>query len=288
VKIRNALIVYNKPLYQLLILEARDPHYRRLIQSRHVATKNWQKVYEQHRESLEGVERTLRLLGVAVDQVFRKDLKKIGRYDLVITVGGDGTVLEAGHFIRDQILLGVNGVPTESTGALCHTRLENFLGTMIDVMTGKKKPIPVTRLQVRIGKKTVAPLALNEVLFANRSPAGTSRYLLQIGKHKEEQKSSGIWIATGAGSTAALKSAGGRVLPPSYPGMQYIVREPLIQRNKKYRLYKGILNKSESITLIPTTRQSAVFIDGNHIEIPVEYGERVVVSAAGRPLKMVL
>jgi NAD+ kinase len=291
-KIQNALIVYNKPLYQLLILEGRDPYYRKLIQARHHTTLHWKKVYQQQSESLEGVDRTLRLLGIATDRVYRKDLKKIGRYDLVITVGGDGTVLETSHFITDQILLGVNGVPMESVGALCHTRLETFLGTMIDLMTGAVKPIRVPRLRVRVGRKTLAPLALNEVLFANRSPAGTSRYWLQIKsrakKQKEEQKSSGIWIATGAGSTAASKSAGGRILPPTYPGMQYLVREPLIQRGKKYNIIRGILNKTESITLSPTSRQTAVFIDGNHIEIPVEYGESVTVSARGRPLKMVL
>jgi NAD+ kinase len=288
VKIQNALIVFNKTLYQLLILEGRDPHYRKLIQSRHLATKNWQRVYEQQRESLAGVDRTLQLLGIATDRIYRKHLKKIGRYDLVITVGGDGTVLEASHFIDDQILLGVNGVPMESAGALCHTRLETFLGTMIDLMTGKKKPVRVPRLQVRVGKRIIKPLALNEVLFANRSPAGTSRYLLQIGKNKEEQKSSGIWISTGAGSTAASKSAGGKVLPPMQQGMQFVVREPLMQFGNKFKLIKGIIGKSESITLTPATRQSAIFIDGNHIEIPVEYGDRVTISARGRPLRMVL
>lgn len=287
-KIQNALIVYNKTLYQLLILEGRDPHYRKLIQSGRGPAKNWKRVYEQQRESLEGVDRTLRLLGVATERIYRKHLKKIRGYDLVVTVGGDGTVLETSHFIDDQILLGVNGVPMESVGALCHTRLETFLGTMIDLMTGAKKPIRVPRIQVKVGKKSVPILALNEVLFANRSPAGTSRYLLQIGGQKEEQKSSGIWVSTGAGSTAASKSAGGKVFPPTHGGVQYVVREPLMQFGRKFKLVKGIIRKSESITLIPATRQSAVFIDGNHIEIPVEYGERVVVQATGRPLRMVL
>ena len=291
-KIEKALIVYNKTLYQLLIVEGRQPHYRKLVQSRHFATENWKQANEQQMESLEGVDRTLRLLGISTDRVYRKDLKKIGRYDLVVTVGGDGTVLEASHWVGDQVLLGVNGVPMESIGALCHTRLETFLSTMIDLMTGALKPTRVTRLKVRVGKKTLVPLALNEVLFANRSPGGTSRYWLQIHsrgkKHQEEHKSSGVWIATGAGSTAACRSAGGEVVAPETPGMQYLVREPLIQRGKKYKLIKGLLKKTESITLIPTTRQSAVFIDGNHIEIPVEYGEPVTVSATGRPLRLVL
>lgn len=287
-KIQKALIVYNKPLYELLVLEEKNPYYLGLLKRSHPSTKNWVTVYEQHRETLQGVQSTLRLLGIRTETVFRKDLKKIGPCDLVVTVGGDGTVLETSHLIFDQVLLGVNGAPSESTGALCHTRLSTFLGTMIDLMTGEKRPSRIPRLKVRVGRDTLRPPALNEVLFANRSPAGTSRYIIQIGKKREEHKSSGVWMATGAGSTAAIRSAGGRVMAPTWGGLQYLVREPLLRPGLKMDLKKGVLKRNESITLIPTTRQSAVFIDGNHIEVPVEYGEKVVVRTGGRPLKMVL
>ena len=49
-------------------------------------------------------------------------------------------------------------------------------------------------------KKTVA--VINDVLIAHKNPAATSRYLLELNKTKEEQRSSGIWIATPMGSTA--------------------------------------------------------------------------------------
>ena len=287
-QIKKALIVYNKPLYQLLILEQKDAHYRRLFKQRHPATKNWTVAYDQHKETLEGVYRTLVLLGIPTTQVYRKDISKIARDQLVVTVGGDGTVLETSHFIDQQILLGVNGAPVESTGALCHTRLETFLTTMVDLMTGKLKPTRVPRLKVTIGKKVLPQPALNEVLFANRSPAGTSRYLIQIGKQIEEHKSSGVWVATGAGSTAAMRSAGGKVQKANVGGMQYWVREPLILPGNKLKILKGSLAPGKKISFTPTTRQSAVFIDGNHVEVPVDYGDKVTVSPNYKALKMIL
>lgn len=286
-KLENALIVYNKPLYQILILEEKNAYYRKLLKTKHPSTHNWVRIYDQHRETLEGVYRTLMLLGIRTKEIYRKELKKIGPSDLVVTVGGDGTVLDASHLMEKQLLMGVNAAPIDSRGALCHTRLETFLTAMVDLMTGVTQPIKVPRLKIQVGKKVLPTPALNEVLFANRSPGGTSRYLFQLGSRKEEHKGSGVWISTGAGSTAAMRSAGGKALKPNFPGMQYWVREPIMTSGPKPKLLKGVLPKGKRLTLMPTTRQSAVFVDGNHIEVPVEYGEKVIVSSNFKPLKMV-
>jgi len=287
-KINKVLVIYNKPLYQQHILETKDPPYHRLLKNKHPTTRNWKKVHQQHHRTLEGVMRTLNLLGLSTDSVYRKEIKKIGPYDLVITVGGDGTLLEASHHLEKQVLLGVNGTPMDSMGALCRARLDNFLGTLIDLLDGDLKPQKVPRLRVKVGPKILPDPALNEVLFANQSPAGTSRYFIQVGKRSEEHKSSGVWIATGAGSTAALSSAGGKKMRVSHAGMQYLVREPFAMPGKKLRLTGGILPKGKKLVLTPTMRQAAIFIDGNHIEIPIPYGEKVEITSNWKPLKMVL
>lgn len=48
--------------------------------------------------------------------IFRSDLSKpITDVDLVVTVGGDGTLLQASHLMDDSIpVLGVNSDPTQS------------------------------------------------------------------------------------------------------------------------------------------------------------------------------
>ncbi len=288
IRLRRALVVYNKPLYQLHVLEKRDAHFQKLLRKKHSTTKNWRPVYEQHHRTLEGVQRTLELLGIDVDLVFRREFKKIGNYDLVVTVGGDGTFLEVSHFLSHQLLLGVNAAPMDSTGALCFARIDNFLSTLIDLLTGELAPKILPRLKVKIGKKTLDCPVLNEILFAHKNPAGTSRYILQLGNSTEEHKSSGVWVATSTGSTAAIRSAGGRPLPLGRPGMQFAVRELFPEKRKRLKMRQGVLGRGKKLIFYSKMRMGAIFLDGNRIEIPIRYGEKVEISSDGRPLRAVL
>ena len=54
---------------------------------------------------------------------------------------------------------------------------------------------------------------LNDILICHHNPGAMSRYYLTVGRVREEQRSSGVWIATAAGSSGGLHSAGGKVLP---------------------------------------------------------------------------
>lgn len=287
-RIDKALVVYNKPLYQLHVLEQKDPHYIGLLKKKHPTTRLWRAVHAMHQETLEGVQRTLELLGIETDTVFRGQLKKIGNYDLVVTVGGDGTFLDISHILGNQVLLGVNSAPIDSTGALCRARIGDFLTVLVELIAGKRKPQWIPRLQVKVNGKAVAPPVLNEVLFANQSSAGTARYRVLIGKTAEEQKSSGIWIAAPTGSTAAIRSAGGKPMPLTKPAMQYVVRELFPEPGKRFRIRKGILPKGKKLTIYSRMRQGALFIDGNKISVPLNFGDKVEISADGKPLRAVL
>ncbi|MCC6274109.1 MAG: NAD(+)/NADH kinase [Deltaproteobacteria bacterium] len=287
-KINKALVVYNKPLYQLHVLEQKDPHYIGLLKKKHPTTRLWRAVHAMHHETLEGVQRTLELLGIATDTVFRGQLKKIGNYDLVVTVGGDGTFLDISHILGNQVLLGVNSAPIDSTGALCRAQVGDFLTVLVELIAGKRKPQWIPRLKVKVNGKAVFPSVLNEVLFANQSSAGTARYRVLIGKTAEEQKSSGIWIAAPTGSTAAIRSAGGKPMPLTKPAMQYVVRELFPEPGKRFQIRKGILPKGKKLTIYSRMRQGALFVDGNKISVPLNFGDKVEISADGKPLRAVL
>ena len=71
----------------------------------------------------------------------------------------------------------------------------------------------VWMVQTVIDGKTMECLALNDVLFAGSSPAETVRCRIRVGRCEEFQKSSGVWVASGPGSTAAIHSAGGKKMP---------------------------------------------------------------------------
>ena len=51
--------------------------------------------------------------------------------------------------------------------------------------------------------------------------------------------SSGIWISTGTGSTAAMHAAGGTIMDIHSPNIQFMVREHLVERGLSYQKKAG-------------------------------------------------
>ena len=109
------------------------------------------------------------------------------------------------------------------------------------------------------------PITLNDLLVAHANPAAMTSYTLDIGSVSEPQRSSGLWIATAAGSTAAIRAAGGRILPLRSRKLQYLVREPYNGGRCRYRLRKGIVGPETLLTVISKTRRGRLFIDGPHL-----------------------
>jgi len=244
----------------------------------------------EHEKTLLEVERVLKKNQVDHRIVSRGNLKNVEGFDLLITVGGDGTFLDTSHYAsKKHLLLGVNSHPKLSHGAFCLAQRKNFSALLGKLLRGRAPLLSLQRLQLRIGKRRLPILALNEVLFANRSPAGTSRYVLKVGAKKEVQKSSGVWISTAAGSTAACRSAGGRRLLKNSKQMQFIVREPFISHpRRRLRVVKGLIPPRGSVRFLSQMTKAAVFVDGAHIQYDVDFGEEVEIRSAGDPVKAVL
>jgi NAD+ kinase len=134
---------------------------------------------------------------------------------------------------------------------------------------------------------------LNEALFCHSSPAATSRYILSIKSaggtvDEEEQKSSGMWIGPAAGSTAAQRSAGGRVLPLSSTKLQYVVREPYApfadRGGGPMRLTLGLIDPEGTLTLRSKMRTAKIFADGGLTVFDVDLGDVVVMRRSDEPL----
>jgi len=226
---------------------------------------------------------TLKSRGIAFKMVSSKHLRDVGMVDLVITVGGDGTVLTASHFAHDAPILGIKSFGKKSVGYFCAATRKTMNGYLNDIIDGRKRPIKLHRLQVGIDGEKIDELALNDVLFAHETPASTSRYKLTLGSRTEDQKSSGVWISTAAGSTAAIKSAGGDVLPLTSEKMEYFVREPYTSGGS-YRLLKGTIFPKTVIKIRSLMRGGTIFIDGGSTQYPAPTGSRLTIKGAGRPL----
>ena len=142
-------------------------------------------------------------------------------------------------------------------------------------LAGQLKMRRMPRIQLTLNQRPVAWLALNDVLITHPHPAATSRYELQIGKRAEEQKSSGLWIATPAGSTGAVAASGGRPLPWTSRTLQYRVREAYKGRLSKPRLIGGLCSEKTPIALTWLGPQGVACIDGARFKILLHIGDRL-------------
>ena len=238
-----------------------------------------------HLETLDILYPLLRKLGLSFEACSTKQLKTIKNIDLVITIGGDGTVLRTSHFVGDTPILGIKSYGRESIGYFCAATTDTMHLYLKSLLLGHVKPKKLLRLEVTIDKHRVKELALNDVLFSHASPASTTRYTLSIGKKNEVQRSSGIWVSSAAGSTAAVSAAGGKPLPLGAKKMQYIVREPYTP-SKHFSLLKGILPNTSSIKITSLSKHGTIYIDGSNIQYPAPEETNILIKGAKKPLKI--
>ncbi len=213
------------------------------------------------------------------------------RCELVITVGGDGTLLAASHGIGPGIrLLGVNSSPNHSVGFFCAARKGTARRAIAAALRGSLESIDLSRMRVECNGRALLDRVLNEALFCHASPAATSRYILRTPDAEEDQKSSGLWIGPAAGSTAAQRSAGGRVLPLASRKLQYVVREPYRPWPKgsaparRPRLTRGLIGEGQVLTLKSKMRSARLFLDGDHIAYDLSIGDVVTFCRSAEPL----
>ncbi|OQX67739.1 MAG: hypothetical protein B6A08_13730 [Sorangiineae bacterium NIC37A_2] len=264
-----------------------DARAQRLIRTGHEAVKKWIPAHDEHERTLETVMQKLERLGanVLLLRGASAAFDPAGT-ELIVTVGGDGTLLAASHSIADLPVLGVNSAPRYSVGFFCAAKPRTVGRMLARALEGNLPHMELARMQVTVGGQVRAKRVLNEALFCHKQPAATSSYVLKVGRKREEQKSSGLWIGPAAGSTAALLSAGAKVLPLTSTDLQYIVREPYIGDGRLYRLVYGKLTSRQELVLVSKMDQGAVYLDGPYRVLPVKLGEDVRFSLSDEPLRV--
>ncbi len=283
----RVLVVYKKSAYQLYLRERRDSRLARLLRRRNPDARDIRQAHTVHQATLHAVTGTLARFGVAYDAVYRAHLRTTARHDLVISVGGDGTLLQASHLVADLPILGVNSDPRRSEAVFCAASRANFPGLLRQALAGRLPAAQLSRLQVTLNGRRLWPLVLNDVLITHDDPATMSRYRLAVGARREDQKSSGLWIATAAGSSSAILAAGGRRLPWTAKRFQYRPRELYRGRLSRCRLTGGVLPRGRTVSVTWLMREGAVFIDGPHVRYPLRFGDRLTVGLSARhPLRV--
>jgi NAD+ kinase len=225
-------------------------------------------------------------VGLPYDCIYRGQLKSVDGYDLLISVGGDGTFLELARYTKDLPLLGVNSDPARSTAFFCGADRQTILSCLQALQAGTLPEARLARLAVQLNGKGLPYDALNDLLIAHANPAAVTTYTLHVEGQEEQQKSSGIWISTAAGSTAGIRSAGGRIMPLRSRKLQYLVREPYAGGGQRYQLLKGQLNASTSLRITSKMRRGRIFMDGPHLRFIFGLGDELQVNTSASPLRV--
>ena len=180
-----------------------------------VYKKNFESIHDDSLEhlksSLEGAKSNhqLRVEIRARERVRRADF--IGR-DLVIVLGGDGTLTSISHNIDESTpVMGVNSHPKTddpngSVGFYMDSTLDTFSNDLERALTGKAIVNDLPRLRAIIdstsGNRYTTDPAMNELLIANTHQYAPSKYHLRRGNSSTDQQSSGLIFSTWLGQGA--------------------------------------------------------------------------------------
>jgi NAD+ kinase len=169
---------------------------------------------------------TAQLLGNhALPTIPKEDLAT--RCDLVIVIGGDGSLLQAAHLVIDQDvpLLGINkgrlGFLTDVSPEMIEKKIPEILAGAYHQECRFLLTASVTHNNVTVYQEN----ALNEVVLL----PGAVAHMIEFAIHVNEQfvwqqRADGLIVATPTGSTAYALSGGGPIL---HPDLDAIVLVPM-------------------------------------------------------------
>jgi NAD+ kinase len=283
----KVLVVYKKSTYQRYVGRAQE-RLKDLIEHSDVSVEGLLHEHEIHQETLRQAKAALRDLGAQAVLRYRPEpLPEEGAWDLIVTLGGDGTLLWASHLADSSTpMLAINSAPDTSVGYFCAGDGHDVHEVLAAALEGSLKASRLARMRVDVGDTVISTRVLNDALYCHQSPAATSRYILEYAGDQERQMSSGVWIGPAAGSTAAIRSAGGKVLPTGSQKIQFVIREPYRGVDNKYRLVKGMVPPGEELKITSRMTKGRIFLDGTQKVYSIGIGDRIRMTLSDEPLTL--
>ncbi len=207
------------------------------------------------------------------------------QYDLVVVLGGDGTLLSVARSLHEGVpILGVNmgrlGFLTELSRIELYPRLVQLLGGDFSIEERSLFDVELRRNSSVISRYR----AFNDVVIAKSALAQIIELELQVnGRLIANLRSDGLIISTPNGSTAYNLSAGGPIL---YPALPVAVLTPICPHTLSFRPI--VVPDSEAIEVKLQTPREEVFItvDGQEGS-SISFLDTVVVKRSATTVQLV-
>ena len=196
--------------------------------------------------------------------------------NLIVVIGQDGLVANTAKYANDIPIVAVNPDKKRYDGILLPFDIANFIGGVEKVIAGSytAKTIRFAEAHLNDGQRLVA---FND-LFIGASSHVSARYKISFNKATEEHSSSGLIVATSAGSTGWLSSIFNMAygvarmfekdLKPKRPKYRddellFAVREPFQSVKTQIGVVAGVIRRNDRLvieSLMP--KGGVIFSDG--------------------------
>lgn len=223
------------------------------------------------------------LLPGGVPAAAESDLEE--RADLLIVLGGDGTILHGARLAAGRVP--VLGVRVGGFGFLAEVNLEDLPGAAARLADGNYETEERMMLQAdveRDGVRLVRFLCLNEAVVAKRGVARVLRLTAYVNDELlASYPADGLIVSTPTGSTAYALSAGGPIV---HPRVEVIIITPISPHTFNARSVIVSRQDRVAIEVGAATLDARLTADGQ-VDYPIEAGDRVVVQRADQTTRLV-
>jgi NAD+ kinase len=207
--------------------------------------------------------------------------------DLLIVLGGDGTLLSAARLVADR-QVPILPVNLGGLGFLTTVPLDDLYVILEEIFSGKNRMSERVMLEaqiVRDGGTIRRQIALNDAVLNKAALARIMDVALHVdGEYVTTYKADGLILSTPTGSTAYSLSAGGPIV---YPTVESFVVTPICPHTLTNRPL--VIPDTAKIDIDFQAEDDAVFLtlDGQ-IGIELVKGDQIVVRKASEKLRLVL
>ena len=221
--------------------------------------------------------------GSLYDEEIPKRLKA-GEFDLLVAIGGDGTMLRAGHLCA-PFRVPILGINMGRLGFLIQVDRADWREMLERLLKGEgwiEERMMLSAEHVRADEILGRWQALNEVVVGRGLALRPVRLEARLdGRLLTTFVCDGLIAATATGSTAYALAAGGPILPPELRNILLVPIAPHLSVDRAVVLAEGssvsIMVRSEN-TVVSVDGQAPVTVDENdHVDVRRgEYSARFV------------
>lgn len=222
--------------------------------------------------------------GSIADETLRQQVKD-GEFDALIALGGDGTMLRAGHLCgpSNVPILGINLGRFGFLIEIQQNQWQQILPRILDGNYWIERRMMLSTAQYRDGQILGQWDVVNEAVVSRGNIVRPVHLVASVdGRLLTTYVADGLIASTPTGSTAYALAVGGPILPPELRTILLVPIAPHLSIDRAILLAEGA---SVSI-VVHTTHQAVLSIDG---QSPIELadGDSVQVNASQYTLKFI-